>query len=279
MHTTSCGSTTRASTSIPCSSSTGRTRRRSAPQRWRGRSMGRDGAANATPAAPGGARSWQRARGAGALAPGQAAAAGRAPRAGVKRGLRASVRLERLEVLGALAAIAQLGRSGPQAGGVRALPLIAQQVGDRLAARLLAQVAGVVLAPLLPAAERGVGPVRLRVEEEEPAAVEDQSTRLPPHPHGAQGAPGARPVSSDQGSTRRLTQRSATTKAAAVRIAIHASSAARPGVTVPRVSARHTFTAWVSGRSQANERAHGGRLSSGKKTPEKRNITEMPSVK
>src|SRR5881397_93040 len=240
MHTTSCGSTTRASTSIPCSSSTGRTRRRSAPQRWRGRSMGRDGAANATPAAPGGARSWQRARGAGALAPGQAAAAGRAPRAGVKRGLRASVRLERLEVLGALAAIAQLGRSGPQAGGVRALPLIAQQVGDRLAARLLAQVAGVVLAPLLPAAERGVG---------------------------------------DQGSTRRLTQRSATTKAAAVRIAIHASSAARPRVTVPLASARHTFTAWVSGRSQANERAHGGRLSSGKKTPEKRNITEMPSVK
>src|SRR5438067_1557686 len=123
------------------------------------------------------------------------------------------------------------------------------------------------------------GPGRLRVEEEEPAAVEDQSTRLPPHPHGAQGAPCARLVSSDQGSTRRLTQRSATTKAAAVRIAIHASSAARPGVTVPRVSARHTFTAWVSGRSQANERAHAGRLSSGKKTPEKRNITEMPSVK
>src|SRR5438128_6295073 len=55
-------------------------------------------------------------------------------------------------------------------GGVRALPLIAQQVGDRLAARLLAQVA-VVLAPLLPAAERSVGPVRFRVEEEEPAAV------------------------------------------------------------------------------------------------------------
>src|SRR5437879_10121226 len=153
---------------------------------------------------------------------------------------RASARLERLEVLGALAAIAQLGRSGPQAGGVRALPLIAQQVGDRLAARLLAQVAGVVLAPLLPAAERSVG---------------------------------------DQGSTRRLTQRSATTKAAAVRIAIHASSAARPRVTVPPASARHTFTAWVSGRSQANERAHGGRLSSGKKTPEKRNITEMPSGK
>src|SRR5439155_686315 len=139
------------------------------------------------------------------------------------------------------------GWSGPQAGGVRALAPIAQQVGDRLAARLLAQVAGVVLAPLLPAAERGVGPVRLRVEEEEPAAVEDQSTRLPPHPHGAQGAPGARPVSSDQGSTRRLTQRSATTKAAAVRIAIHASSAARPGVTVPLVSARHTFTAWARG--------------------------------
>src|SRR5439155_1322599 len=83
------------------------------------------------------------------------------------------------------------------------------------------QVAGVVLAPLLPAAERGVGPVRLRVEEEEPAAVEDQSTRLPPHPHGAQGAPGARPVSSDQGSTRRLTQRSATTTAAAVRSTKH----------------------------------------------------------
>src|SRR6266446_2710047 len=114
---------------------------------------------------------------------------------------RASARLERLEALGALAAIAQLGRRGPQAGGVRALPLIAQQVGDRLAARLLAQVAGVVLAPLLPAAERSVGPVRFRVEEEEPAAVEDQCTRLPPHPHGAQGAPGARPVSSDQGST------------------------------------------------------------------------------
>src|SRR5437016_3596273 len=192
---------------------------------------------------------------------------------------RASARLERLEALGALAAIAQLGRRGPQAGGVRALPLIAQQVGDRLAARLLAQVAGVVLAPLLPAAERGVGPVRFRVEDEEPAAVEDQCARLPPHPHGAQGAPGARPVSSDQGSTRRLTQRSAITKAAAVRIAIHASSAARPRVTVPLASARHTFTAWVSGRSQANERAHGGRLSSGKKTPEKRNITEMPSVK
>ena len=50
-------------------------------------------------------------------------------------------------------------------------------------------------------------------------------------------------------------------------------------MTVPLASARHTFTAWVSGRSQANERAHGGRLSSGKKTPEKRNITEMPSVK
>src|SRR5437870_10038942 len=102
---------------------------------------------------------------------------------------RASARLERLEALGALAAIAQLGRSGPQAGGVRALPLIAQQVGDRLAARLLAQVAGVVLAPLLPAAERSVGPVRFRVEEEEPAAVEDQCTRLPPHPHARRVRP------------------------------------------------------------------------------------------
>src|SRR3989475_7317534 len=47
---------------------------------------------------------------------------------------------------------------------------------------------------------------------------------------------------------RSLTQRSATTKAAAVKIAIHASSAARPRVTVPLASARHTFTAWVSGR-------------------------------
>src|SRR5438105_1258770 len=116
-------------------------------------------------------------------------------------GGRASARLEWLEALRALAAIAQLGCSGPQARGCRALPLIAQQVGDRLAARLLTQVAGVVLAQLLPAAERGIGPLRLRVEEQEPAAVEDQCTRLPPHPHAAQGAPGAPPVSSDQGST------------------------------------------------------------------------------
>src|SRR5437660_62910 len=131
---------------------------------------------------------------------------------------RASAALERLEALGALAAIPELGRSRPEAWAVRVLPLIAQQVGDRLAARLLAQVAGVVFAPLLPAAERGVGPVRFRVEEEEPAAVEDQCTRLPPHPHAAQGAPGAPPVSSDQGRTRRLTQRSATTRAAPVTI-------------------------------------------------------------
>src|SRR5437762_13659460 len=248
--------------------------------------MGRDGAASATLAARGGVRSWRCTSTAASLSGGcralssrscaatcpagspcpaavrrsSACRGGRSPDAGRARGRgggeaeacgRASARLE---VLGAFAAIAQLGGSGPQAGGVRALAPIAQQVGDRLAARLLAQVAGVVLAPLLPAAERGVGPVRLRVEEEEPAAVEDQSTRLPPHPHGAQGAPCARLVSSDQGSTRRLTQRSATTKAAAVRIAIHASSAARPGVTVPRVSARHTFTACVSGRSQAKDR-------------------------
>ena len=50
-------------------------------------------------------------------------------------------------------------------------------------------------------------------------------------------------------------------------------------MSVPLASARHTFTACVSGRSQANARAQAGRLSSGKKTPEKRNITEMPSVK
>src|SRR3989442_7583468 len=86
---------------------------------------------------------------------------------------RASARLERLEALGALAAIAQLGRSGPQAGGVRALPLIPQQGGDRLAARLLPPVARGVLAPPLPAAERGVGPVRLRGLEEGAAAGED----------------------------------------------------------------------------------------------------------
>src|SRR2546425_11755158 len=208
--------------------------------------MGRDGAASATPAAPGGVRSWRctstaasssggcrasSSRSCAATCPAgspcqaavrrcSACRGGRSPDAGRARGGggggRASARLERLEALGALAAIAQLGRSGPQAGGVRALPLIAQQVGDRLAARLLAQGAGVVLAPLLPAAERGVGPGRFRVEEEEPAAGEDQSTRLPPHPHGAQGAPGARPASSDQGRRRRLTQRSATTKAAPV---------------------------------------------------------------
>src|SRR5437899_11028541 len=47
---------------------------------------------------------------------------------------------ERLEALGALAAKAYLGRDGPEARAVRARLLIAQQVGDRLVARPLAQV-------------------------------------------------------------------------------------------------------------------------------------------
>src|SRR2546422_1142020 len=78
---------------------------------------------------------------------------------------------------------------------------------------------------------------------------------------------------------RRRTSRSAETKASAVAAAIQRSEPASGAPEAGVARARQTRTACVSGITQASHCPQTGRLSSGKKTPEKRNITEKTSEK
>ena len=54
---------------------------------------------------------------------------------------------------------------------------------------------------------------------------------------------------------------------------------AAPASAPPPPARAQGLTAWVRGRNHATVCAQAGRLSSGKNTPEKNNIIEMPSVK
>src|SRR5207244_8239104 len=78
---------------------------------------------------------------------------------------------------------------------------------------------------------------------------------------------------------RRRTSRSAMTKARMVVAVIHSSDPASGAPEAGVVRARQTRTACVSGITQAIHCPQTGRLSSGKKTPEKRNIQEKTSEK
>jgi len=78
-----------------------------------------------------------------------------------------------------------------------------------------------------------------------------------------------------QSTSRRRTSRSATTKATTVTTIIHAKLPRRSRPGAPPANARQICTACVRGRTHATARAQDGRIPMGKKTPEKRNMSEI----